>query len=125
MSIAATDGAPCQRYNAGMVVDLRITQVDVDVMLGVLVLDSGRVEFATNFVIIGRRIELSRLHLHGAGPNVLGPSAVRQALQAVMVSFDVDEIVIEGGTRVTGAATGRAGTGPRTPKRLHFKRDRS
>lgn len=82
-----------------------------------------RVEFATNFAVIGRRIELSQLHLHGAGPNVLGPRALRQAVQALMVSFDVEEIVIDGGQRVTGAATGPAGTGPRTPKRLHFRRD--
>jgi hypothetical protein len=120
---AARTNTNAARYVQRMVVDLQISQIDVDVMLGVLILDSARVEFATNFSVNGRRIELSQLHLHGGGANILGPRALRDAMQALMVWFDVDEIVIDGGSRVTGAATGPAGTGPRTPKRLHFKRD--
>lgn len=82
-----------------------------------------RIEFAANFVIVGRRIELAKLHLHGAGPNTLGPQVLREAAQALMRSLDVDELVIEGGTRATGAATGRAGSRPRTPRRPHFVRE--
>lgn len=106
-----------------MAVELQIAQIDEDVMLGVLMVDSARVEFATNFALDGSRIELSQLHLHGAGANLLGPRALRNAMQALMAWFDVGEIVIDGGSRVTGAATGPAGTGPRTPKRPHFTRD--
>ena len=106
-----------------MVVEVRIEQVDVDVMLGVVVVDGRRVEFATNFEVSSRSIALSQVHLYGAGPNTLGPQALNEAVRAVMVAFDVDEMVIDGGLRVTGAASGAVGTGPRRPKRLHFKRD--
>lgn len=106
-----------------MVVDVHVEAVDVHVLLGAVRLDEMRIEFAANFVIVGRRVELAKLHLHGAGPDTLGPQVLREAAQARVRRLDVDELVIEGGTGVTGAATGRAGRGPRTPGRLHFVRE--
>lgn len=110
-------------YVRPMVVDVHIEAVDVDVLLGTVRFDDTRIGFAANFVIVGRRIELAKLHLHGARPNTLGPQVLREAARALMRNLDVDERVIEGGTRVTGAATGRAGSGPRTPRRLHLVRE--
>ena len=106
-----------------MYVVVQIEAVDVDVILGAVVIDDVRVEFAANLSIVGRRVELAKLHLHGAGPNSFGPQVLRDAVQSLMRQLDVDELTIEGGTRVTGAATGRAGSGPRTPRRLHFTRE--
>lgn len=105
-----------------MVVELRILQVDVDVVLGVLVVDGSPVEFVANFVLAERSIHLSQVHLYGSGPNSLGAQALRGAVQQVMVAFDADELVLDGGPRVTGAAAGPFGTGPRRPRRLHFSR---
>jgi hypothetical protein len=105
-------------------VGVHVEAVDVDVVLGAVLIDGKRIEFAANLAYFGRRLELTKLHLHGAGPNTFGPQALRAAVEALMVELDVDEVIIEGGSRVTGAATGRAGTGPRTPRRLHFLRER-
>lgn len=58
----------------------------------------------------------------GAGPNALGASRLQRAMVWLMDELEVDEIVVEGGQRVTGSAKGPAGTGPRTPARLSFKR---
>jgi hypothetical protein len=107
-----------------VVVEVRIQQVDVDVVLGVVLVDGAPVEFIANFELASRSIHLSKVHLHGAGPNSLGAQALREAVQQVMVAFDAAELVLEGGQRVTGASAGPAGTGPRRPKRLHFVRDR-
>ena len=92
-------------------------------MLGFVLIDGQRVEFATNFLVSSRSIELSQVHLYGGGSNTLGPQALKAAVRALMIALDVDELVLDGGLRVTGAATGSAGSGPRRPKRLHFKRD--
>lgn len=107
-----------------MNVDVHIDLVDVDVVLGTVLVDGTRIEFAANLAYVGRRLELTKLHLHGAGPNTFGPQVLRQVVQALMAELDVEEVIIEGGSRVTGSATGRAGTGPRTPRRLHFLRER-
>lgn len=107
-----------------MDVDAHIELVDVDVVLGAVLVDGTKIEFAANLAYVGRRLELTKLHLPGAGSNTFGPQVLRQAVQALMIELDVDEVIIQGGSRVTGAATGRAGSGPGTPRRLHFLRER-
>lgn len=125
LPIGVPPGAATARYVGETDVNVHIEEVDVDVILGAVLIDEARIEFAANLLIVRRRVELSKLHLHGAGPNTFGPQVLREAVQALMRQLDVDELVIEGGTRVTGAATGRAGGGPRTPRRLHFVRESS
>ena len=65
-----------------------------------------------------RRLALRGLHVHGEdiGVNELGVSGLRRMVAEVMEDLDVDEIVIEGAVRVTGAGPGR------TPRRLQFTR---
>src|SRR5580704_5549820 len=65
-----------------------------------------------------RRLALRGLHVHGedVGVNELGVSGLRRMVAKVMEDLDVDEIVIEGAVRVTGAGPGR------TPRRLQFTR---
>jgi hypothetical protein len=65
-----------------------------------------------------RRLALRGLHVHGedVGVNELGVSGLRRIVVQVMEDLDVDEIVIEGAVRVTGAGPGR------TPRRLRFAR---
>ncbi|HNC96939.1 MAG TPA: hypothetical protein PKW90_12495 [Myxococcota bacterium] len=37
--------------------------------------------------------------------------------------LEVDQVIVEGALRTTGAATGPAGSGPRLPRRPLFNRD--
>jgi hypothetical protein len=65
-----------------------------------------------------RRLILRGLHVHGedVGVNELGAAGLRRIVAQVMEDLDVDEIVIEGVVRVSGAGPGR------TPRRLRFAR---
>ena len=104
--------------------DLRLLDVDGDTIEGEIVLDGAVVAvFMSNVSKVGRVAELRRLHVDGAGPNTLGPGRLQRAMRWLMDQLDVDEILVEGGRRVTGAARGPAGTGPRTPSRLSFTRE--
>lgn len=104
--------------------DLHLLEVDQGVIEG-QILVSGTViaAFICNGRVAGRVASISRLHLDGAGPNTLGARRLHRAMVWLMDALDVDEIVIEGGQCVTGAAKGPAGTGPRTQARLSFKRE--
>ncbi|WP_187830075.1 hypothetical protein [Siccirubricoccus phaeus] len=58
---------------------------------------------------IGRRITLRRAHIqadHGFGPNSLGPAGMRHLALLVMEVLDVDELVLVGEIRTTGAGPG-------------------
>nr|WP_294508970.1 hypothetical protein [uncultured Rhodopila sp.] len=54
-----------------------------------------------------RRIVLHRLHVSGAGPNSMGPPALRRLLRWAKAQLDVDELRIEGSARKAGANPGR------------------
>jgi hypothetical protein len=66
--------------------------------------------------IDGRRVILRRLDIQGAVANAIGTSNLRLLIQVALEEFDLDEIVIEGAVRTTGATPGR------TPGRLRFTR---
>jgi hypothetical protein len=68
----------------------------------------------------GRTLELDGFHMHGetVGPNTLGVGNLGRLAQAVMETIDVDEIVIRGAIRTTGANPGRR------PRERRYKRAR-
>ncbi len=104
-------------------VDVVIDLADRDVVLGRLIAGELEVEFATNVRWEGRTLELVAIHLYGAGANSMGIRTLRKAVQALMLLLDVDQVIVEGALRTTGAATGPAGSGPRLPRRLIFNRE--
>jgi hypothetical protein len=58
----------------------------------------------------GRAMQLRGLHLHGehAGPNDIGAANLLVLIAAFMEAMDVDELVVTGAARTTGAHPGRA-----------------
>ena len=103
--------------------DLRLLEVDDGVIEGELLADGRAIaSFMANVAVADGVALISHLHLDGAGPNSLGVTRLQRAMAWLLAELDVDEIIIDGGQRVTGAAQGVAGTGPRTPSRLSFKR---
>lgn len=104
--------------------DVRLVEVDEGVVEGELLHEGVVVAaFMANLVVVDHVAWISQLHIDGAGPNTLGMARLRRAMLWLMDELRVDEIVVEGGQRVTGAARGPVGTGPRTPARLSFKRE--
>jgi hypothetical protein len=76
----------------------------------------GTIMAMAEVALEGRSLTLRGLHVHGegVGMNELGISGLRRIVAEAMEDLDVDEIVIEGAVRVTGAGPGR------TPRRLWF-----
>ena len=65
----------------------------------------------------GRSLELLRLHIHSdVGPHAFGPARLRTYAQALMELADVDEIMVVGAERTTGAGPGNRA------RRLRFTR---
>jgi len=79
---------------------------------------AGTIMAMAEVALEGRRLTLRGLHIHGedVGMNELGVSGLRRMVAEAMEDLDVDEIVIEGAVRVSGAGPGR------TPRRLRFTR---
>jgi len=86
---------------------------------------TARVETAAGTIMVmaevaleGRCLTLRGLHVHGidVGANELRVAGLRRMVQEIMEDLNVDEIVIEGSVRTTGAGPGR------TPRRLRFAR---
>lgn len=103
--------------------DVRLDEMDGDVVAGALLSGAHVVRFLCRVQFEGRTVTLSGLHLDGSGPNTLGPRSLRRAMTWLMHAFDVDRIIVDGGDRMTGAAAGPRGTGPRKPSRLTFTRE--
>jgi hypothetical protein len=87
---------------------------------------TARIETAVGTIVVmaevameGRCLILRGLHIHGVevGVNELRVAGLRRIVREFMEDLDVDEMVIEGSVRTTGAGPGR------TPRSLRFARD--
>jgi hypothetical protein len=65
---------------------------------------------------VGRTLVLHGLHMQDLVPNVVGAANLIVLADVVMQRMDVDELVVEGGLRTTGANPGRR------PRVLRFTR---
>jgi hypothetical protein len=78
----------------------------------------GRLFAMAEIVPAGRSLRLEGLHVHGerCGANHVGTANLPVLVQAFMEAMDVDELVVAGGVRTTGANSGQ------TPRLLRFTR---
>lgn len=95
-------------------VDFELAQGDV--VLATFGRDVDILEIVADVELHARNAILSRLHIRGAGPNAVGPTALRALARDVMDWLDVDELRIEGATRTSGAGPGH------DPRPLIFRR---
>jgi hypothetical protein len=65
---------------------------------------------------VGRTLVLHGLHLQDLSPNAIGAANLIVLAHVVMQRMDIDELVVEGGLRTTGANPGRR------PRVLRFSR---
>ncbi len=95
----------------------RILEIDDDVFDIVADSSEGAVEILGNADIAETAdgthvLRLSRVHVHGPGPNRIGLREIRKLAkefaQFVMEQTDAHTVVIEGAKRTTGANPGRA-----------------
>jgi hypothetical protein len=73
---------------------------------------------------VGRTLVLHGLHLQDLSPNAIGPANLIVLAHVVMQRMDVDELVVEGGLRTTGANPGRRPRVLRFSRRIRAAADR-
>ncbi|EAU40970.1 hypothetical protein FP2506_18819 [Fulvimarina pelagi HTCC2506] len=67
----------------------------------------GSLDVMARVTIEGRSLALDGTHIGGDPAKTWGPAALRNLAQAVMEKLDVDEIIVVGAVRTTGANPGR------------------
>jgi hypothetical protein len=76
----------------------------------------GELRLLGRVVEAGRQLRLTEVHAGGLSANSLGVRGLLRLAQAFAERFDVDEIVIEGAARTTGARPGHV------PRILRWRR---
>src|SRR5258708_34534808 len=101
-----------------MRVDIIVDESEGAIATARITTSVGTIMAMAEVVLEGRCLTLRGLHVHGEdiGANELGVSGLRRIVAEAMEDLDVDEIIIEGAVRITGAGPGR------TPRRLRFAR---
>jgi hypothetical protein len=67
---------------------------------------AGELAFTAEPALRGRTLILRRTHVQGARPGAVGGHNLAVIAQAVMRGMDVDELIVEGALRTTGARPG-------------------
>lgn len=67
----------------------------------------GEIRIMGEIVEVGGRLHARGVHVSGVGPNRLGTAGLATIARAFAEVFDVDEILVEGAARTSGASPGR------------------
>jgi hypothetical protein len=86
---------------------VEIDEADEDVMLVAITTPVGKLRIIGNITRIGRVLHVRKAHADGLHPGALGRAGLNAVGRKLLVEADVDEIIIEGGTRTTGKNAGR------------------
>jgi hypothetical protein len=88
-------------------VTVEIDQIDRDVMIVVVSTPVGKLQLIGEVTQIGRVLHVRNAHAGGLHPGALSRAGLNAIGRKLLVEADVDEIIIEGGTRTTGKNPGR------------------
>jgi hypothetical protein len=97
---------------------VQLIEKHLDVVLARIATAIGTLVVMAEVELADRALILRGLHIQGedVGVNELGVLGVRHMVRDAMEELDVDEIIVEGAARTTGANPGRR------PGRLRFTR---
>jgi hypothetical protein len=92
-----------------LAVKIEVDEIEDDIVIGRVITDGGHLEVMAEAILEGRRLTLRGLNIHGVGiwANKLGQVKLRRLVLESMECIDVDELIVEGATRITGAGPGR------------------
>jgi hypothetical protein len=88
-------------------ISIEVSVVDEEVMLVEIATPVGTMEVLGNVTRVGRVLYIRKADMDGLYRGALGRSGLNAICQKIMEEADVDQIVIEGGTRSTGKNRGR------------------
>jgi hypothetical protein len=86
---------------------IEVSLVDEEVMLVEITTPVGTVEVLGNVTRVGRVLYIRKAHIDGLYPGALRRSGLNAICQKILEEADVDQIVVEGGSRSTGKNRGR------------------
>jgi hypothetical protein len=92
-------------------VAIAVTEADGDELIVEIATPAGVIELVGQVRIAGRVLYFTGAHIQGLHPGALGRDGLNVIGRKLLSEADVEEIVIEGGTRTTGL---RKGLKPRT-----------
>ncbi|MGA2291100.1 hypothetical protein [Bradyrhizobium sp.] len=101
-----------------MAVEIEIDEIEDGIVIGRVITEGGHLEIMAEAILDGRRLTLRGLNVHGVGvwANQLGHVKLRKIVLETMEHIDVDELIVEGAIRITGAGPGRK------PRPIRFTR---
>jgi hypothetical protein len=101
-----------------MVVNLIGEQSEGSIATAAIKTAAGTIMVMADVALEGRCLILRRLHIYGVDvrANDMRAAGLRRIVEEIVEELDVDEIIVEGSVRTTGAGPGR------TPRRLRFAR---
>jgi hypothetical protein len=88
-------------------ITVEIGLVDGDVMIIEVTTPVGMVQIIGKVTRVGRVIHVGGAHIDGLHGGALGRAGLNAIARKLLEEADVDQIVIEGGTRTTGKNPGR------------------
>jgi hypothetical protein len=98
-------------------ITIEIGLVDGDIMIIEVTTPVGMVQIIGKVARVGRLLNVSGAHVDGSRGGALGRAGLNAIGRKLLEEADVDQIVIEGGTRTTGKNSGRPPKVIRFPSR--------
>jgi hypothetical protein len=84
-----------------------LLQVEGPVMIVKVITPVGAIEVIGGVHRVGRVLHVVGAHVQGLSPGVLGRAGLNAIGRKLLKEADVDKVIIEGGTRTTGARCGK------------------
>ena len=103
---------------------IEVVEVDGDLVLVRIATPVGGIELIGHVSLRNRVLFVERAHIQGLSPGALGRIGLNAIARKLMVEADAESLVIEGGTRTTGRAEGRAPRPFRFPRSSAPSEDR-
>jgi hypothetical protein len=97
-------------------ISIEIEDVDHPVAVLVITTPVGTLSLIGSVSIVGRVLRIDRAHVEGLTVGALGRTGLNAVGRKLLEVADVDEIIIQGGTRTTGRTKGKV------PRPIRFPR---
>jgi hypothetical protein len=88
-------------------ITVEIEAVDHPVMIVTVTMPVGTIEIIGSVTRRGRVLHLDRVHVQGLASGALGRAGLNAIGRKLLEEADVDEIILQGGTRTTGRNKGK------------------
>jgi hypothetical protein len=88
-------------------ISIEIEDVDHPVAVVVITTPAGTLSLIGGISIVGRVMRIDRAHVEGLTMGALGRAGLNAIGRKLLEVADVDEIIIQGGTRTTGRTKGK------------------